>query len=561
MKLHHGLLALSIFGTTVACGAIVGIRDVSDAPAGGDASTTPDGASEAASPDAAVDAAKDAGPDAPVSEELTGGEAHFLQAGDTVTLAYVEKATGATKDLEVSANGAFTFPAVAKTASVKTPAANKRCWLRDTGKKTVDVRCVLAAQVVVPAATTESGSYVAIPGGEATFSTDLAKSTLLVTFSMPFASTSAPEVNPPNLASVMVRAIVDGDPDKTIELTRGSTYWHQGWNQMLLGTIEVGPGPHTVATEFREIQPTPVAGRAAQVGAQIDLGRGVVFDYKSELLVVGLESLRTFEGLESTKVTAEQVLTSADKNKWHTMHTVSGTSATPQKALVTAYYPEVEAQSASSVSAAWYALMAGTQTLAGHDLYHVQDSNGVRPITLVSTATVSGPWSFQLDQRTAVGPTRIAPGIGGKARAGGAISALLFSPASDLQSWSFSGDADLGGAVNAWQPVAGSKATVKTKGKALLFANVNRLANTTPAGASEIGVFDGATELVRGWTQSWSYDYGQGCAVATMVDFSGAGPHEVELRVRRGNDGVPLLRHSPTPDFRGVSSITVVPLD
>lgn len=463
MKIHHSILALSIFGTTVACGAIVGIRDVSDAPVGGDASTTPDGAGEAASPEAGLDAAKDAGPDAPVSEELTGGEAHFLQAGDAVTLAYVDKATGATQELEVSANGAFTFPTVAKTASVKTPAANKRCWLRDTGKKTVDVRCVLASHVVVPAATTESATYVAMPGGEATFSTDLAKSTMLIALSIPFATTTGPEANYPNYASLMVRAIVDGDPDKTIELTRGSTYWHQGWNQTLLGAIDVGPGPHTVAVELREIQPTPIAGRAAQVGAQIDLGRGMVFDYKSELLVVGLESLRTFEGFQSTKVTTEQVIAAADRDKWLTMHSVSGTSAAPQKALVTAYYPEVEATSGSTVSAAWYALMSGTQTLAGHDLFHVQDANGVRPITLVSTANVSGSWAFQVDQRTPLGPTRIAAGT---SRAGGAVSAVLFSAGSDLQSWSFGGDADLGGAVNAWQPITGSKAAVKTKGKA-----------------------------------------------------------------------------------------------
>ena len=565
MRLHGNLVALGVLAaSSIACGAIVGIHDVSDAPApGGDASTTPDSTTpEAGGPDSGADAPIDAPPDAPVSSELTGGAAHFLQAGDTVTLSYVELATGATKDLEVAANGPFTFPVTAKTAAIKTPAAGKSCWLRDTGAKTVDVRCVLSSRVVVPGASTESASFVAMPGGTATFTTDLPKSSMLIAFSMPFATTGGPEANSPNYASLQVRAVVDGDADKTIELTRGSTYWHQGWNQTLLGTIEVGPGDHTVAVELREIQPTPIAGRAAIVGAQFETGNGPV-DYKSELLVTGLESLRTFEGAQSTKVTTEQVITSADKDKWLTMHSVSGTSASPQKAFVSAYYPEIEAISGTSTSAAWYALMSGATTLAGHDLYHVQDANGVRSLMLTGVQPVSGKWTFQLDQRTAIGPTRIAPspGNGANARAGGAITAMLFSASADLQSWSLSGDANFNGAINDWQPVASSKATVKTKGKALVFMHVNRMANTTPGGASEIGLFDGATEVVRGYTQSWSYDYGQGCALATIADFSAPGTHELELRVRRVNNGVPLIRHTPTPDFRGVSTVTIVPLD
>lgn len=568
MRAHTALGALALVVASSiacgACGAIVGIHDVSDAPApGADGSTTPDSTTpETGAPDSGLDAPADAPPDAPVSPELTGGEAHFLQAGDAVTLAYVDKTTGATKDLEVSANGPFTFPEVAKSASVKTSAAGKTCWLRDKGDKTVDVRCVLSSRVVVPGATTESSSYVALPGATTTFTTDLPKSSVLVAFSIPFATTGGPEANSPNYASLQIRAIVDGDTDKSIELTRGSTYWHQGWNQTLLGTIEVGPGSHTVDVEFREIQPTPIAGRAAIVGAQFDTGNGVV-DYKSELLVTALESLRTFEGFQTTKVTTEQVITSADKDKWLTMHAVSGTAASPQKAFVSVYYPEIEALSASSTSAAWYALMSGSTTLTGHDLYHVQDANGVRSLTLTAVQPVSGKWSFQLDQRTAVGPTRIAasPGNGANARAGGAISATLFSASSDLQSWSFKDDANLSGAIGAWQPVANSKGTVKAKGKALVLVHVNRLANTTPGGASEVALYDGATEVVRGYTQSWSYDYGQGCVLATIADFGSAGPHELEVRVRRVSNGVALLRHSPTPDFRGVSTVTVVPLD
>lgn len=566
MRIRAIVTSALLVSSTAACGALVGIRDLTDATEGPDAATVDGSAIEASLPDSAKSDAS--GPDAKSEASvpdagppvLNGGDAHFLQSGDSVTLEYTVAATREKKELAVSSNGPFVIPEPASDVRVKESAAGKKCWLRVEGSA-VDLRCLLFGAVDVAAMTTDSSSFVPVPGAELSFTTDLPKSDVLVVHSMPYLTTSGPEVNSPNYASTYVRAIVDGDPSKVVDLTRMSTFWHQPWNQSLIGTLEVGPGTHKVVVEVRELQPSVVAGRVSMMGGSVDGGGGRTASFGSSLSVVALQSMETFRSLQSSRVTTGTVIPAADKDKWVSVSSLSGNSPSPAKALLTAYYPEVFVTSPGSGSAAWFALMSGTQSLVGHDFFHLQDDGGLRSIGMVTTASVSGAFSFGVEERTPLGPTRVAPGQGAGARSGGALSAMLFADTSDLQSWSFSGDADLNGPLDTWQNVASSKAAVKAKGKALVFASINRISNTTPGGASEIALFDGTQPALRGITQSWSFDYGMGCILASVVDFSAPGTHELELRVRRLNNGIPLVRHSPTPDFRGVSSITVLPLE
>lgn len=566
MRIRAIVTVSLLMTSTVACGALVGIRDLSDATEDTDAGRLDAGASESSTPDSAKSdvSAPDANPDTSVPDAgpviVTGGEAHFLQSGDSVVLEYTSKASGEKKELTVAANGPFALPEQANAARVKTSAAGKKCWLR-VEASAIDLRCLLSAGVDVAATTTDSASFTAVPGAKFSFTTDLPKSDVLVVYSMPYLTTSGPEVNYPNYATTYVRAIVDGDASKSIDLTRMSTFWHQPWNQSLIGTLEVGPGTHEVVIEAMELQPTVVAGRVSMIGGTLDGGGGRTASFGSSLSVVALQSMETFRSVQTTRVTGELVIPKVDKDKWISVSTLAGTAASPSKALLTGYYPEVSVTSPGSGSAAWFSLVSGTQSLVAHDFFHLQDEGGVRSVGLVTSASVTGAYSFGVEQRTPLGPTRVAPGQGAGARMGGGLSAMLFSDTSDLQTWSFSGDADFNGAIDTWQNVASSKAVVKAKGKALVFASVNRVSNTTSGGASEIGLFDGTQPVVRGATQSWSFEYGMGCILATVVDFSAPGTHELELRVRRLNNGVPLVRHASTPDFRGVSSITVLPLE
>ena len=566
MRIRAIVTSALLMTSTAACGALVGIRDLSDATEGPDAGTTDASVVDASVPDSSKSetGAPDARPDAPAPDAeppaLNGGEAHYLQSGDSVTLEYTSRATLAKKELTVASNGPFVLPEAASNVRVKASAAGKKCWLR-VEASAVDLRCVLSGAVDVAAMTTDSSSFVPVPGAELSFTTDLPNTDVLVAYSMPYLTTSGPEVNAPNYASTYVRAIVDGDPSKVIDLTRMSTYWHQPWNQTLMGTLEVGPGAHKVVVEVLELQPSVVAGRVSMIGGSVDGGGGRTASFGSSLSLVALQSMETFRSLQSSRVTTGTVIPAADKDKWITVSSLSGSSPSPAKALLTAYYPEVFVTSPGSGSAAWFSLVSGTQPLVGHDFFHLQDDGGRRSIGMVTTASVSGAYSFGVEQRTPLGPTRVAPAQGAGARSGGALSAMLFSDTSNLQSWSFSGDADLNGPLDTWQNVASSKALVKAKGKALVFASINRISNTTPGGASELALFDGTQPVLRGITQSWSFEYGMGCILASVVDFSAPGTHELELRVRRLNNGVALVRHSPTPDFRGVSSITVLPLE
>ena len=566
MRIRSFVMASLLMTSSVACGALVGIRDLSDATEDSDAGRLDAGTVDSSTPDSAKSdvSAPDANPDTSVPDAgpviVTGGEAHFLQPGDSVVLEYTSKASGEKKELTVAANGPFALPEQATEARVKTSAVGKKCWLRSEASA-IDLRCLLSGAVDVSAMTTDSSSFVPVPGAEFSFTTDLPKSDVLVVYSMPYITTSGPEVNAPNYASTYVRAIVDGDPAKVIDLTRMSTYWHQPWNQSLMGTLEVGPGTHKVVVEVMELQPSIVAGRVSMIGGSLDGGGGRTASFGSSLSVVALQSMETFRSLQSSRVTNGTVIAAADKDKWISVSSLAGNSPAPAKALLTAYYPDVFVTSPGSGSAAWFSMVSGTQPLVGHDFFHLQDDGGRRSIGMVTTVPVSGAFSFGVEQRTPLGPTRVAPAQGAGAKSGGALSAMLFSDTSDLQSWSFAGDADLNGPLDTWQNVASSKAVVKAKGKALVFASINRISNTTPGGASEIALFDGTQPALRGITQSWSFDYGMGCILASVVDFSAPGTHELELRVRRLNNGVPLVRHASTPDFRGVSSITVLPLE
>ncbi|MBS2017927.1 MAG: hypothetical protein JST00_33940 [Deltaproteobacteria bacterium] len=539
-SLGFGLAVLS-----AACGAIVGIRDVGDQPVNGEA-----GIDSSMQVDASPDAQGDASTDAPVTGFDTG-EAHFLQAGDQVGIEYVTMA-GATKSLTIAANGPFTLPERARAATVKSAPAGKRCWQRTANGK-LDVRCVLMATTKIAPYTTDSATFVAVPGAEQTFTTDLPSSTMLVALSIPWLTTSGPEVIHPAYSTAYVRAIIDNDTTKSIDLTRASTYWHQPGMHLLVGTVEVGPGAHTLSVELRHTVPSPVAGRTAIFGGTVDDG-GTPFDFKPELIHVALESMETFDRLHKAPLGSEVLLPPADANQWKPAGSLSVPIPAPRKAVVAAYYPEVSVQSPGAGVAGTFALMAGPDVLASYELAHLQDEGGVRGVTMVRGLSANAPLSVRVDHRTVLGPNRIS------LKNGAAISAMLFSDASSVQSWTFAGDTDFDTPVDEWQTVVGSKQAVKTRGKAIVFLSLNRTATTIAGGSHELALFDGDTEIARGFGQSWSFEYSQGQPLATVVDFGTPGTHEISLRIRK-KVGIPKLRHGTVPDGRGLSAITVLPIE
>lgn len=540
---------------TFACGTIVGIRDteeVSDVVTsdGGSDSTT------ATAPDGAAPqdgGSADATTDAPTRPPITGGAAHFLQPGDAVTLEY--ETGGAKKTLVVSANGDFELPEPAFAVRVAGSPTTKRCWLRASSAARVDVRCVLADKTRVNTSQTSSTAFTALVGSETTVHTDLASSTLFIAFSMPFATTSGPEANWPDYSTLYVRAIVDDDPTRSIELRRGSTFWHQPWNQTLFGTINVPAGAHKVAVEYRHEVAHPVTGRTAIIGGTLNSG-----DFtKSELITVALESLETYDRMAQTPMTADFTLSGA--NAWQTMSSLSDTTTGPRKAVVMAYYPDVYFTSSSSSLAGFFSLMSGLSgntSLVTESMRHLQDENGYRSIAMVASTSVNGPFAFRVDQRTEAGPNVAT------ATRGAALTTLLFQDSAKVQTATFSGDGDYAGGTDHFSNILGTTFQAQTSAqRALVFLDVNLMMVQLNGGAAEIQLMDSqVTEpLVNGVIQSWSFQYGQGCSLATIADFSSPGPHTLSLRVRPLHNTSAYVRHGSVPDGRGKSAVTIVPLE
>lgn len=566
----------TLLSATAACATIVGIHDVTeDTPeAGTDAATVDqvpgdggahvdaeggrvDAASDAgvdARPgaDASVDATTEAGVDAGPLATLTGGQAHFLQEGEQVGLSFVAN-DGTSKAFIVSANGNFELPEPARSVLVATPPAGKRCWSRADGATRVDVRCVYASRVVPEPSQTSSGVFTPLLGAESTVVTDLPSTTLFIAFSMPYATTSEPLAN--DLSTLYARAIVDNDPTKSIELTRGSTYYHQPWNQTLLGTIDVGPGKHKVAVEYRHYVPHAVSGRAAVIGGSFGAST-----FPAELLTVALDSIETYDRTVRAPMTSDFTLPHVEANQWKSMSTLSDTTVGARKAVVMAYYPEVFFTSPGTEIAGFFSLMSGldgNSTLVTHTMRHLQDANGYRSISLIAPADVNGPFAFRVDQRTELGPN-----VASVAPRGAGMTAMLFSSTAKIHSVPFSADADFAGGIGHDSVVPGTTFQVQTTGRALVFLDVN-LVNTT-TGAGELRLLDTAggttTQLMNGIVQSWGFEYGQGCNMATIAELSG-GLHQLSLHVRPLSDTTVRVRHGLVPDGRGRSLVTIIPLE
>lgn len=536
-----------VLGLAVAaCSSIVGIRDVVEDTGDGSAPVIVDAAS---GDDARLDA------DAPVDAGplvLTGGTVHFLQPAESVTLELA--AASGPSPLVLTKNGDFELPARASSVRVVASPPGRRCWSRLAAADRVDVRCVFAARVVVEPAETESTTYTSIPGAISKVVTDLPSSTLLVAYSMPYASTSGPEAAYPDYSTLLVRAVVDGDLDHAIELRRGSTFWHQPASQTLLATVDVGPGTHTIQLEYAHTEPKLIAGRKAYVGgSQLDL------TYRSELLTVGLESIASYRKVLRTPVTSDVAL--ADKNTWVPLTSLSGTADTPAQAFVMAYYPDVFFPRLDDPSAAsgYFTLVSGQSpgtTLVSHTMKHVMDDNGHRSIALTAAVDVSGPFSFRVDHRTELGPNLV--------KGGGALTALLFAGDADLQSFGFVGDRDFAGPVGVFQTIPATTFQVRSRtSKALVFLDTNLFTITDAGYAAEVQLVDNGKPLLSAFVQSWLWEYGQGSNVATLADFSG-GPHELSIRVRQIAGAITQttrMLHSLVPDGRGRSLVTIVPLE
>lgn len=535
-----------------ACRAVVGIRDVSEADESqgrdADADATPPPSSDGSTP--APPALRDAGdanvPDGSVPP-ITGGAVHYLQNGETIRLAY-DVAGGATKELVLSANGAFELDEPATEVRVVTPPAGRRCWLRTASADQVDVRCVLAARAAVEPAQTSSAVFTPVPGGALTVRVDR-PTTLLVAFALPAATTSGPEAN--DLSTLFARAIVDDDPSKSIELRRGSTYWHQPWSQMLLGTIDVAAGDHEIRADFRHTVPNPVAGRTAMIGGTF---AGVTFG--AELLAVALDSLETYDRTLRAPMTEDFTLLEAEQNTWKEMATLTGSTDGPRKALVYAHYPDIFFASPGSGHAGYFTLQSGAATLLSSTMRHLQDANGYRAVTMVTSTAVSGAFDLRLNQRTELGPNvaTLTPGAG--------LGAVLFADRAKVQTRTFSADGDYGGGAGNWSTVLGTSFRVETTEKALVFLDMNLMQATTNGGAAEVQLVDnGTTPLIQAVVYSWGFQYGQMCVGATLADFSTAGPHTLSVRVRPLNTTVARVLHGVVPDGLGKSAITILPLE
>jgi hypothetical protein len=542
------MAALTVAG---GCGLVSGLDKLELAPS--NQSTTDGGVDGASAP-------TDAGRDAPAADgglSFTSGNAHFLQSGDSVVLAFTTKA-GEAKSLVVGGNGPFTLPEPGGNIAVASAPPGKRCFVRPDGTgAALDLRCTLVVNRSVPVFTTAATSFEVVPGSQLRFTTDLPSTKVLVTYTIPYFAPPGTLTN--DRLSAYVRAIVDDDTTRAIELTRFWTFYRQPWNVTLLGVLDVPAGDHDLVMQARlRIAP---GDTTLTVGGSIgipnpDGGTAIASNFPSEATAVALDSLSTFRRVESTSLSADYTY---DAGAWLSPLHLAGTAKSAEKGVFAAFVPEWrvnEGNPAKDKATGTLALMQGTTPLVTSDIRHFQDTGGTRPATLLTSTDLNGAYDVRLDTQTAVGPNTIP------VRQGAALHGLFFDGTAAVQSKTFNTDSEYTSLVNGqWADVSGASLSVTTRGKALVIASLSRFAAAGNGGSMEFGIFDGSKDLSRGFGQGWQDDYSEGCFLATVADFSAAGTHVLSVRIRPTNGNAPRVHHSDVPDGRGRSVITVIPLE